>query len=148
MTQGVNLRLIGANYPGITGLNCSLALSLELSERASVRGREPSGQRPEAMRPTLSRHGVLIAAAACSLQLLTPPVRRANAYEPSRLKVAWGPFKDLSSEEIEALDLASRKEDAGVLLPSGVRVIDIIVGTGPQPTKGTRVYAHYKVSVP
>ena len=44
MTQGVNLRLIGANYPGITGLNCSLALSLELSERASVRVREQNGQ--------------------------------------------------------------------------------------------------------
>ena len=46
---------------------------------------------------------------------------------------------------VEALDLASQQPDAGYLLPSGVRVIDLVPGTGPQPEKGSRVWCHYKM---
>ena len=46
---------------------------------------------------------------------------------------------------MDALDEASREPSAGVLLPSGVRVIDMVVGDGPEPAAGKRVYCHYKV---
>ena len=65
--------------------------------------------------------------------------------ELSSARVTWGPFKGLSAEAIEALDLSSRATDAGVLLPSGVRVIDLVTGPGPQPKRGEQVYVHYKL---
>ena len=40
---------------------------------------------------------------------------------------------------MDALDEQSKAADAGVLLASGVRVIDLVVGTGPKPQKGDRV---------
>ena len=49
-----------------------------------------------------------------------------------------------SAEEQDALDLWSRTAP-GRLLPSGVRVIDVVEGTGPQPQKGQKVYCHFKV---
>lgn len=61
------------------------------------------------------------------------------------MRVTWGPFKDLSTDEMERLDARSREQDAGRMLPSGVRVIDLIEGTGPPATQGSRVWAHYKV---
>ena len=61
------------------------------------------------------------------------------------MKVSWGPFKDLSTEEMDALNERSKAPNAGTLLPSGVRVIDLVVGPGPEPKKGDRIYAHYKV---
>ena len=57
----------------------------------------------------------------------------------------WGPMAAMSTEQMDALDEQSRSATAGVLLPSGVRVIDMVVGDGPAPSKGDRVYAHYKV---
>ena len=35
--------------------------------------------------------------------------------------------------EMDGLDARSREPDAGVLLPGGVRVIDMVVGDGPTP---------------
>jgi len=61
------------------------------------------------------------------------------------MQVSWGPFKDLSVDEMEALDEQSRAKDAGKLLPSGVRVIDLVEGTGPMPAKDDRIWIHYKV---
>lgn len=90
----------------------------------------------------LDRFTFLTAASVASFGGLR---RAASAVEPSRLKVAWGPFQGLSTDEMERLDLASRAEGAGSLLPSGVRVIDLVVGPGPEPAQGTRVYCHYKV---
>lgn len=49
-----------------------------------------------------------------------------------------------SAEEQDELDLWSRTAE-GKLLPNGIRVIDLIEGTGPQPSKGDRVYCHFKV---
>ena len=46
---------------------------------------------------------------------------------------------------MDGLDARSREPDAGVLLPGGVRVIDMVVGDGPTPAEGRRIYAHYKV---
>ena len=54
------------------------------------------------------------------------------------------PVQRLSADEIDAL-LARSRTDTGVLLPSGVRVIDLVEGSGPQPTRGTRVWASFKV---
>ena len=42
------------------------------------------------------------------------------------------------------MDLWSRTAP-GRLLPSGVRVIDIVEGTGAKPVKGQKVYMHFKV---
>ena len=50
----------------------------------------------------------------------------------------------LTNEEQDALDMWSRSAP-GVEAPNGVRVIDVAVGTGPQPKKGDKVYCHFKV---
>jgi len=50
----------------------------------------------------------------------------------------------LTAEELDKLDLESRVA-AGVTLPSGVRVIDVLEGEGPLPKPGDRVYIHFKV---
>ena len=91
----------------------------------------------------LCRRHALAAAAAAATQ---PPPCHAGAQEPSSMRVSWGPFKGLSTEDISRLDAASRQPDAGfVLSPLGVRVIDLVTGDGPVPTTGNRVYAHYKI---
>ena len=69
------------------------------------------------------------------------PINSARAAPQSQ----WGPFAGMSTKELEALDVSSRDPAAGFLLPSGVRVIDLIQGTGPEPKRGARVYANYKV---
>jgi len=52
----------------------------------------------------------------------------------------------MSAEEMDARDLWSRTgEPKGVVLPSGVRVIDMSEGDGPLPAKGDRVWCHFKV---
>lgn len=48
----------------------------------------------------------------------------------------------MSAEEADALDLKSRTAE-GVALPSGVRVIDVMEGDGPLPSKGDRVCASH-----
>ena len=53
--------------------------------------------------------------------------------------------RTLTQAEMDGLDARSREPDAGVLLPGGVRVIDMVVGDGPAPAEGQRIYAHYKV---
>ena len=51
----------------------------------------------------------------------------------------------MSAEEMDARDAWSRTAPAkGVVLPSGVRVIDMQEGTGPLPVKGDRVWCHFK----
>jgi len=87
------------------------------------------------------------AAMALAAAAVAPPRLPAAAQNPntSAMRVSWGPFKDLSTEQMDALDEQSKAVDAGTLLPSGVRVIDLVVGTGPLPQKGDRVWAHYKV---
>lgn len=83
--------------------------------------------------PSVSRRSVvggLVAAAATSIRL---PAEAAP-----------------SAEETDRLDLYSRTcvdpaADCGYTLPSGVRVIDVQEGTGPEPKKGQKIYAHFKV---
>lgn len=51
----------------------------------------------------------------------------------------------MSAEEMDARDAWSRTGEAkGIVLPSGVRVIDMQVGEGPLPAKGDRVWCHFK----
>lgn len=49
----------------------------------------------------------------------------------------------LSSAQAEALEVQSRSIE-GVMLPDGVRVIDVLLGDGPEPSDGQRVYIHFK----
>eukprot|EP00966_Prymnesium_polylepis_P112251 2596819-Prymnesium_polylepis.1 len=70
--------------------------------------------------PSASRRTALRAGAAL---LLPPPPRAARA---------------MSAEELDALDEASRS-DPGTLLPSGVRVLELVEGTGRRPAEGERV---------
>jgi peptidylprolyl isomerase len=74
--------------------------------------------------------------------LTLPPDASATT---SSMRVNWGPFKELSVDEMQRLDALSRTADAGVVLPSGVRVIDLVQGDGPRPQIGDRVYVQYKV---
>jgi len=85
----------------------------------------------------------LAAAAAGALWL--PTSARANPFTKSDFKWENSPFAGLSTEEIEALGESSTADGAGVLLPSGVRVIDLVKGSGPLPERGQRVWVHYKV---
>ena len=62
-----------------------------------------------------------------------PTGRRATARAADF--TAFGPSGDAWSRSGEA---------KGVLLPSGVRVIDMQVGEGPLPAKGERVWCHFK----
>ena len=84
------------------------------------------------------RASVTAAGAAVTHHVLPSAV--AHADQPT-----WGPFAGRSNAEIEALDEASRDPFAGYLLPSGVRVIDLIPGTGAEATVGKHVYVQYKV---
>ncbi|KAL1521853.1 hypothetical protein AB1Y20_021504 [Prymnesium parvum] len=72
----------------------------------------------------------VVAAAAGALVATLPPLPAAYA--------------SMSGAELDALDLASREAE-GILLPSGVRLIEVVEGTGPLPSKGSRVYCHFKV---
>ena len=92
--------------------------------------------------PLIRRRAALALAASASL---TSMPLAAQSAASSSMKVSWGPFKDLTTEEMEALGESSKAADAGVMLPSGVRVIDLVAGTGPEPLIGDRVYCHYKV---
>ena len=80
----------------------------------------------------LSRRSAVGAAGGVLAALSLPPVPVALAIR-------------MSPEEMDARDLWSRTgEPKGVLLPSGVRVIDMEEGTGPLPAKGARVWCHFK----
>jgi FKBP-type peptidyl-prolyl cis-trans isomerase len=85
----------------------------------------------------MTRRGVL---AACGLATTATP-KQASAKSDFK----WGPLAQMTEAQMDALDEASREPSAGVLLPSGVRVIDMVVGDGPEPATGKRVYCHYKV---
>ena len=78
--------------------------------------------------------------AACGLAATATP-KLASAKSDFK----WGPLAQMTEAQMDALDEASREPSAGVLLPSGVRVIDMVVGDGPEPAAGKRVYCHYKV---
>ena len=71
------------------------------------------------------------------------PLFTTKYTEPEQ--VAWGPFAGLTADDMEALEISSGGPQAGSLRPSGVRVIDLVYGSGPQPSLGQRVYCHYKV---
>mmetsp|Transcript_12594 Transcript_12594/g.39777 ORF Transcript_12594/g.39777 Transcript_12594/m.39777 type:complete len:229 (-) Transcript_12594:99-785(-) len=79
-----------------------------------------------AARPPATRRQALTAAGAGALTLLSPSAALATP----------------SNEELRA---ASRLPEAGVLRPSGLRVIDLVEGDGPLPALGDRVYVHIKV---
>ena len=85
----------------------------------------------------LGRRGVVTSAAAAVAALLPPP--------PALSELASGPLpvQQLSINEIEAL-LATASREPGTLLPNGVRVFDLVVGEGPQPVRGGRVWASFK----
>ena len=89
-----------------------------------------------ALRLSIARRQLVVSAAAASA--VPYPACAKSDFK-------WGPFASMTPEEIEALGETSKREGAGILLPSGVRVIDLIEGTGPEVTPGRRVYAHYKV---
>ena len=90
-----------------------------------------------------SAASVLIAATFPAALLLQP--RAAAAAAKPAEEALWGPYKGRSSDELLALESASMLPDAGELLPNGVRVIDLVVGDGPRPSPGDRVYVQYKV---
>lgn len=87
-----------------------------------------SALRTPPQRATLSRREAAASVAAA-----------AAAFAPARPALAR-----MSAEEMDALELKSLS-NPGVLLPSGVRVIDVLEGTGPLPAKGDRVWSHFKV---
>ena len=91
------------------------------------------------------RAALVTLAAAASFPLTSLPAPAAQNPKTAAMRVAWGPFKDLSPEQMDALGESSKAPDAGTLLPSGVRVIDLVVGSGPEPERGDRVYVHYKL---
>ena len=121
--------------------------------------REDVAPPPRSMRggrPSLclrdSRRSALAALLASLMSIPAP--WRAHAAGPPMMKtkytedasfVAWGPLKGLSDDEIDALEALSMHPEAGIELPSGTRVIDLVVGTGPEPKRGDRVYCSYKV---
>ena len=86
--------------------------------------------------------------AAVAAALCVPPPGPAHAQkaESSAMRVTWGPFKDLTPDEMDRLGEVSKQPDAGKLLPSGIRVIDLVVGDGPQPQLGDRIYAYVVAS--
>ena len=100
--------------------------------------------RTHTARSAASRRSAFTAAAAAlsSLSLLPPHAARA---ERSAMRVSWGPFKNLTVDEMAALDASSQEPDAGSLRASGLRVIDLVDGYGPPAQVGDRVYAHYKI---
>jgi len=97
--------------------------------------------------PTFNRRDSIVSgvAAATVLPPLTLLQPRAAHAQPSSMRVTWGPFQDLSPDDMDRLSEESMKADAGELLASGVRVIDLVEGSGPALSKGTRAYAHYKM---
>lgn len=97
------------------------------------------------MRNPITRAAVSRAALAALITVARPPQRAVARQETSSTRVTWGPFADLSTSEIDALDEQSKQPSAGATLPSGIRVIDLIEGKGPTPSRGDRVYVHYKI---
>ena len=88
--------------------------------------------------------GVLACMTSASVAAAGPPMVK-TIYTERDTEVLWGPFKGLSDGEIDALEAVSQQPGAGSVLPSGTRVIDLVVGTGPLPARGDEVYCHYKV---
>ena len=79
---------------------------------------------------------VTSAAAVVAALMPQPPALAELASDPL-------PVQQLSINEIEEL-LARASRDPGTLLPNGVRVFDLVVGDGPQPARGGRVWASFK----
>jgi peptidylprolyl isomerase len=100
---------------------------------------------------------LLMPLGVCSLLVpTTSPVSRRKVIDGALTAAAAtftltpSPAAAASAEENDRLDQWSKgcvDPDAGCsyTLPSGVRVIDVQEGTGPQPKKGQKVYAHFKV---
>ena len=98
---------------------------------------------------TSTRRDALLLASLSATAITFPPLA-ANAASPplsiySEESVPWGPFKDLTDDQMMAIAATSNEPAAGTILPSGVRVIDLVVGDGPQPAKGAGVWLDYKV---
>ena len=91
------------------------------------------------VRRSVVRQGCVAAAGAA---LSFSPACSAVAAQED---VLWGPLKGLNEEQVGALARTSSAPDAGYLLPSGVRVIDLVPGAGRLPLVGERVYCSYKV---
>ena len=105
---------------------------------------------PRLVNPNLfaiGRRSVLAAAAAATIATPVSPSIAAQLPETIYTKpeeVPWGPAKGLTSSALETLETLSMAPDAGTLLPSGVRVIDLVKGDGPQPKRGDMVYCQVK----
>ena len=97
------------------------------------RARSSAGSFAVAARGGLERGGRALAAALPR----PPPAEAALASAPLAIQ-------QLTRDEIDAL-LAKARSDGGKLLPSGVRVVDLVVGDGPRPSKGSRVWVAFKV---
>ena len=78
-----------------------------------------------------------VSAWGAAAALLPPlPALPEVTNEPLRIQT-------LTAEQLDALKATSR-DDPGVMLPSGVRVIDLVVGDGPRPRKGAPVWVSFK----
>ena len=53
-------------------------------------------------------------------------------------------FDKLSNQDAMGLELASRTAE-GRLLPGGVRMIDVVAGSGPELVEGAKAYLHFKL---
>ena len=98
---------------------------------------------------TSTRRDALLLASLTATAITLPPLAATAASPPlsiySEESVPWGPFKDLTDDQMMAIAATSNEPAAGTILPSGVRVIDLVVGDGPQPAKGAGVWLDYKV---
>ena len=82
----------------------------------------------------MTRRAMNLGAAAAALMPAGPSFAKDEA-------VRWGPFAGMSTADMNALEASSLDPFAGTLLTSdkfpGVRVIDLVQGTGPEAKKGT-----------
>ena len=109
-----------------------------------------SGSRGPRARP-LARLGLASLALLCGGAPLAWLGCQAGREAPRRALLAAGAAllaepqaaRALSSREAERLEAESRSME-GVLLPSGIRVIDVLAGDGPEPSEGQRIYVHFK----
>jgi len=104
--------------------------------------------------PTVSRRAVIGGAlgslTAGRAQAAPPAGARAIAdYQSEKILRKYSPllggeFRKLSNEDALGLEFASRGAE-GVLLPSGVQMIELMQGSGPALTPGTKTYLHFKL---
>ena len=101
--------------------------------------------------PALSRRAA-VSAALATVALPMPAWSKASSdMAEYQLAKARRKFKQLpqafipgiSAEDAMALELLSRQE-SGSTLDSGIKLVEVMEGTGPAPSAGDKVYIHYK----